>query len=390
MDTRINVLEVVGNAIVGGMENYLRRLVQRLPPERFAVTCLLPFESQIAASLRASGGDVMIAPMPPENPSWRSIQLACALVNTRSIDVIHAHMSNAHTLAGLAGSLCGKPVLATIHGREVTMGDLEVHRTTGSHLMVVSRHTYFQALAIGVSSTQLHVIPNGVDTQQFHPHGPHDVLQTELGLASGTPLVGFVGRLAPEKGPERFVRAAWLIGQACPEVHFVMIGTGALLERVTELRAALGMERRIHLCGARDDLHRLYPSLALLMLTSHTEAMPLALLEAMACGVPVAATAVGGVPEVVQHELTGLLAEESDLDALACYAQRMLGDRQRREAMGRKARERAVDAFSITHSTAALHDLFARLSARADRASERRMSAVSGVVKPPHASDSSS
>ena len=171
----------MGNAIVGGMETYLTRLIAYLPGDRFCITCLVPYEGALSAALRNAGAEVLVARMPPENPSWRSIQLAATLIRTRSIDVVHAHMSNAHTLAALAGRLCAKPVLATIHGRELSMGDLEVQRLAGTHLTTVCRHTYHQALAVGVSSSQVHIIHNGVDTEVFSPATPRGALQRELG-----------------------------------------------------------------------------------------------------------------------------------------------------------------------------------------------------------------
>jgi glycosyltransferase involved in cell wall biosynthesis len=381
MDDRVNVLEVVGNAIVGGMEVYLTRLIEYLPAERFAVTCLVPFEGALSAALRAAGAEVLVARMPPENPSWRSIQLTASLIKTRSIDVVHAHMSNAHTLAALAGRLCAKPVLATIHGRELSMGDLEVQRLAGTHLTTVCRHTYHQALSVGVSSHQVHMIPNGVDTDRFTPNTPRGALQRELGLPLETPLVGFVGRLSPEKGPEMFIRTAWVLHQSMPEVHFAVIGTGPLKSKLEALRKTLRMESYLHFCGTRTDMPHAYPSLDVVMLTSHSEAMPLAVLEAMACGVPVVATAVGGVPELVEDGATGFLLEENDQDGLVRCAALLLADARQRQEMGRAARARAMQAFSMEHSISAIGDLITRLASRPERSAERRMSAVSSLPK---------
>ena len=133
---RIHVLEIIGNAIVGGMENSVLRLIEGLPPERFAVSALCPFESPYTDRLRAAGAEVHVAPM-PDDPPWSAILLASTLVKANAVDVIHAHLPNAHVLAGVTGRLTGKPVLATIHGRQLTTLDLEVHRSAGTHLHVV-------------------------------------------------------------------------------------------------------------------------------------------------------------------------------------------------------------------------------------------------------------
>src|ERR671926_528978 len=95
----IHVLEVIGNAIVGGMENYVRNLISHLPREQFRVTCLCPFESPFTRTLRQSGCTVFITPI-NDDPSWRSIQLAVEIIRHQRVDLIHAHMPKAHVLAG--------------------------------------------------------------------------------------------------------------------------------------------------------------------------------------------------------------------------------------------------------------------------------------------------
>ena len=143
--SRIHVLEIIGNAIVGGMENSVLRLIERLPPPRFSVSALCPFEGPYSERLRAAGAEVHIVPM-PDDPPWSAIHLACALIKSHAVDVLHSHLPNAHVLAGIAGRLSGKPVLATIHGRQLTPLDLEVHRSAGTHLHVVCKQSQFNAL----------------------------------------------------------------------------------------------------------------------------------------------------------------------------------------------------------------------------------------------------
>ncbi len=105
---RTHVLQIVGNALVGGMENYVVRLVERLPRERYGVSVLAPFESPFTDRLREFGADVFITQVTDE-PSWQSIQLASALIQSRAVDVIQSHLPNAHVLAALAGRLTAGP-----------------------------------------------------------------------------------------------------------------------------------------------------------------------------------------------------------------------------------------------------------------------------------------
>lgn len=374
---RIHVLQVLGNAIVGGMESYAQRLIERLPSERFAITAMCPFESPLTERLRALDVDTLIVSMPPDDPSWASLQTTCALIQSVGIDVLHAHLPNAHMLAALAGRMTGKPVVTTIHGRQLTMTDLEVHRCTGSRINVVCRQTYYHALGLGVDADRISLIANGVDTRLYHPAETRDpALRRELGVDDPeAPLVGLVGRLSWEKGPDHFVRLAAHAHRRAPNAHFVLVGTGPMHR---ELAAQIESERlsdRVHLAGLRDDLPRVYNELDLLASTSRSEAMPLALMEAMACGVPVVATRVGGIPDLVAHEVTGFLAGECDVEAAADAVVDLLATPGKRERMAHAARERALQRFNLDDHVAQVAQLLARLAA--PRSTPRRMSAVS-------------
>lgn len=358
---RLNLLEIVGNAIAGGMETCVLRFIERLPPDQVCVTVMCPFQSQFTDRLRALHVDVVIASM-PEDPPWSSIQLAHTLVRAKAIDVIHAHMSNAHTLAGLVGKLAGKPVLATIHGRQLGAADLEVHRSTDTHLSVVCQHTYYHALGLGVNAARLALIPNGVDTAVFVPRSPApQSLRLQLGIAAHAPLAGFVGRLSWEKGPDVFLRAALGAHQLLPQAHFVVIGEGPMLEQLRHFTAQFGLQQHVHFAGLQSDMPEVLPQLDLLVSSSHSEAMPLAVMEAMSCGLPVLATRAGGVPDLIQHGGTGWLVGIGDFEALSRQTAHLLDTPAERLAMGLAARQRALAHFSLAErvqeTTALLYQL---------------------------------
>lgn len=378
---RIHVLEVVGNAIVGGMESWVERLIEKLPRQRFLVTALCPFESLFTERLRQQGIEVLIAPM-PDDPPWSSIQFASALVQAGGIDLLHAHLPNAHLLAGLAGRLTGKPVLSTIHGRQLTTLDLEVHRAVGSHLSVVCRQSYFHALGLGVNAGQLSCVTNGVDTQRFAP-GPRAAeggLRRRLGLAADTPLLAFVGRLSPEKGPEVFVRAALLLRSRAPAAHCVIAGEGPLERTVRELIAHHGLGSHVHLLGLVQDMPALHRDVDVVVSSSNSEAMPLALMEAMACARPVVATRVGGVPDMVEHGQTGWLTAQGDFEDIAARCAMLVANPELRARMGERARQRAIEHMSLDDSVEAVGRLLMRLGRRSTSTPRRLGTAVVSVV----------
>jgi glycosyltransferase involved in cell wall biosynthesis len=371
---RIHVLEVVGNAIVGGMETYVERLVEHLPAERFAITALCPFESPFTERLRARDVEVLVTPM-PDDPPWSSIQMTCAMIKAGAIDVLHAHLPNAHALAGIAGRLTGKPVLATLHGHRVGVLDLEIHRNAGTHLSVVCRQSYFHALGLGVSAGQLSCNPNGVDTEAFRPRArPADRIRAALRIPASARVVGFLGRLSPEKGPEVFLRAALLASSRLPDTHFVLVGDGPLGPALREMIVRLQLADRVHLAGLRRDVAAVLNDMDVLVSSSHSEAMPLAVMEAMASGLPVVATRVGGVPDMIDQGESGWLVAPNDFDEIATRLVRILATPGELERMGRAARARAVDKMALTDSVDGIAQLLTRLAPT--RTTQREISAV--------------
>jgi glycosyltransferase involved in cell wall biosynthesis len=359
---RTHILQIVGNAIVGGMENYVVRLVERLPRDRFGVSVLAPFESRCTDQLREAGAEVFITQVTDE-PSWHSIQLATSLVQSRSVDVLQAHLPNAHVLAGLAGRLTNRPVLATIHGRAVSTLDIEVQKLAGSHLAVVCRQSYFHALGVGIDPRHVHFVPNGVDSERFRPLRVRDgALRTRFGIAPETPLIGFIGRLSPEKGPDLFLRMAVSVRAQCPTAEFILVGDGAMFGQLQTFARRFGIGDAVHFADSQSDMPAVFHELDLVVSSSLSEAMPLAVMEAMASGLPVVACKVGGIPDLVAHGLTGWLADKGDYETLAAHVVDLLENDAVRLAAGAAARERAVARMGLDRGIETTMRLFSQLA----------------------------
>jgi glycosyltransferase involved in cell wall biosynthesis len=369
---RLHVLEIVGNAIVGGMEKSVINLVQNLPPQRFRFTCLCPFQSPFTRSLKESSCEVFVAPL-RDDPTWRSLQMAVEIVRHHHVDLIHAHLPSAHILAGLTGMITQIPTLATIHGMSLTVHELGISRMTQTHLIVVCQEAYAQALSLGIAPQNLSRIPNGINTKVFSPMRASERLKTALGLSPTVPLVGFVGRLAWEKGPDEFLRMAAHVHQRRKSVHFVLIGEGPLRQELIQLIHELQLQDCVHLAGLWDDMAEVYSALDVLVVTSRSEGMPLAILEAMACERPVIAVAVGGVPEIIEEGVTGYLIPPGDWkggasaytgasQGLETALINLLDDPQKRDAFGHAARGRIEQLFNLGTSASLIGNLYTRLA----------------------------
>lgn len=342
----IHILEVVGNAIVGGVERYTYNLARYLPERGFKVTCVAPYESPVTAGLREIGSPVYVTSM-DDDPSWRSIQFLTELVRQQRVDLIHAHLPRAQVLSGLAGCLTGVPVVMTIHGMDISSWELGILRATGSTLSVVCQQAYLQALSLGMPAGRVRLIPNGVDLDAFRPQPNREETRQALNLPAQAPLVGFVGRLSWEKGPDMFLKLAQHVLKKNAEIHFVIFGDGPMKVELAQEIGTTGMQDRLHLAGVWEDMPSAYAALDMLVQTSRVEGMPFTLLEGMACGLPVAAMNAGGVPEIIEVGSCGYLSAQGDWAGLGEAVLNLIADPALRKRMGLAARRRVEQKFDL-------------------------------------------
>lgn len=343
----LRVLQVIGNASQGGMETYIRNFIARLPSEKFKVTCICPYESAFTTDLRVLGVEAVYVTPIADDPLWRSIQMTAEIIRLHQIDVLHSHMPKAHLLAGISGNLTRKPVVAQVHGMEVTAFEWSISRQTGSTMITNCQQAYAQALGLGALPDRLVHIPNGVDTSLFSSGKDSTAFRELMGIPTAAPLIGFVGRLEHEKGADLFLLIADQLHKNFPEAHFVMAGTGAMHNELLMRSKQLGLDGNLHFAGWCNDTTAIYPALDVMVQTTRSDGTSLVVLEAMASSCPVAALAVGGVPELVESGTTGVLAAPEDWHGLANLIGFMLGDRLKLREMGLAARQRVEKLFEL-------------------------------------------
>ncbi len=359
--TPMHVLEVIGNAHVGGVENHVFSLAQRLPEFGIKVTCLAPYESAYTARLRGLGVNVFPTEMHVHMP-WKSIQLAQELISQQNVDVVHSHLPRAHLLAGLAARLTNRPAVATFHGMEVGMEEFGIAKMTGMHMVTVCQQAYSQVLALGMPAEMVHLVHNGVDLDVFVPRRKAAAYRQKNGIPTDALLVGFAGRLSYEKGPDQFVQVAEIVHRARPDIHFAMAGDGPMRDELRVLADRSGLAEVLHMTGLSESMAGVYPAFDIFAMTSRIEGMPLAALEAMACGVPIVAMSVGGLLEAVEVGTTGLTSAAEDVKGLAHAVLLLAGDAERMKKMGEAAHRRAANLFGLQPSVSSLADLLRNLT----------------------------
>lgn len=313
---------------------------------------------------------------------FRTVRTLTRLMRERRPHIVHTHMANAGGFGRLAAKRAAVPVvLHTFHGHVLRgyfpsplNGALAAAERTlagvTDALISVSSAVRDELLDIGIGRpSQWHVIPVGLDLQQFLDlASPPEAERKhrsrhQLGLPVPGPLIGIVGRLAPIKGHAVFIEAAARIAHSLPEAAFVVAGDGELRRKLeTTARKELG--DRVKFLGWVDDLPALYSALDVVVLTSRNEGTPVALIEAGAAAVPVVATGVGGVPEVVKEGATGLIVPPNDPGATAAAVLTLLENPHRARSMGATARDWVRKEFSADRLIEDLAGLYAELLAR--------------------------
>jgi glycosyltransferase involved in cell wall biosynthesis len=195
--------------------------------------------------------------------------------------------------------------------------------------------------------SRLHTVLNGVDLDQFQPGSDRDPVRRALGISPGARVLGTVARLSPEKDQATLLRAFRQLARELPSAHLMLVGDGALRSELERLARDLGLAERTHFLGERRDIASLLRAMDVFCLPSLTEGTSLTLLEAMATGLPVVATAVGGNPEVVADQVSGLLVKPGEPDQLAHALLCVFQDGQWARRLGHAGREIVRQRYSM-------------------------------------------
>lgn len=336
-----------------------------------------PGEGDLLAALSARGLEVTRIPglvrgIAPVRDLLARRRLVRELVAFQP-DVVHTHASKAGLLGRRAAARTGAARVHTFHGhvledyfpaavsRRLIALETRLARET-DRIVAVSHATAEDLLRFGVATEEkLVVVQPGIELEELlairrgdaRARGP---LRALIGASAEDVLVGVVGRLAEVKRPELALEVFELLRPHHPELHLVFVGDGEG-RRVLERRiAGLGPEARAHLLGNRADMSSVLTELDLVLSTSRSEGMPVALIEAAAAGLPVVATPVGGVPELVAHERTGFLG--ATREELAFGLAQLLERPEERRSMGERARLRVRRTHAAERLADRLEELY--------------------------------
>lgn len=349
----LSVMQIIGNSVIGGAERHLLELVQGLGRSGVGVQVICPRPGPLTEQLETLSIPVrcieMVSPWPGDEYALdaQALETLAAVLREMRPDVVHSHLYPAHLHASLAAQEVGIPAIVhTAHTIIVRPGDVLLSHITTAYTIAVSHAAARLLLNAGVPPERIEVIYNGVAPEHFEQD--REAVQrarANLNLGPGS-VLGTVARLSPEKGIDVLLRAVQRVKRIFPAVTALVIGDGPQAAQLHRLAGELELHESVRFLGARHDVPVLNRLLDVFVLPSREEACPMALLEAMAAGKAVVATAVGGSPEVLTSPTDGWLVPPDDPGALADGLLMLLGDPTRRVAMGVAAQQKVAAQFT--------------------------------------------
>ncbi len=353
---------VITSMPVGGAETLLVELVRRLDRSRFLpeLCCLKdlgPLGETLAGEIPVHHG--LLTRKTDVSVLWR----LAGLMRRRRIDAVVTVGAGDKMFWGrLAARLAGVPVIASaLHSTgwpdRVQFANRLLAPITDAFIAVAEPHGRYLAAHEGCTASKIRVIPNGVDVERFRPRPPNETLRKEFDLAAGAPVVGIVAALRPEKNHSLFLRAAARVRRAMPDARFLIVGDGPQRGELEALAGSLGISDAVRFLGTRSDVPEVLSLIDVLALSSHIEANPVSILEAMAAEKPVVATRVGSVDKAVQDGRSGYLVSPGREEELAGRLIELLRDRSRAAAFGRAGRQYVLEHASIERMVTGYEDM---------------------------------
>jgi len=380
---RIRVLHVHTLPVVSGSGINTYLTMKGIPVDRFESALACAPGGKLNEIVREAGMKVhevrnLVQPIHPLKDVLALFEII-RILRREKIDIVHTHNSKAGFLGRLAGRLAGTPVIIhTVHGFAFHQSEFFLRRTIFRLLERLAApwadHTIFisqpmidwagkEGILRGASYSKIY---SGIDLNAFHGYGKKEQgrLREELGLDKKSRVIGFVSKLWEGKGHDVALSAMAHVVKEIPDAKLLLVGEGPLRPKLEELSRNLRIESSVVFAGFRTKIAEITSLCELCILPSFFEGMGRVLLEAGACGKPVVASNVGGIPDVVVEGVTGLLVPPGDPAALSDAVLRLMREPKLIIKMGEAARKRInekYDAGTMVREITALYDVYLKI-----------------------------
>jgi glycosyltransferase involved in cell wall biosynthesis len=371
-----SVLHVRNSVTMGGVETSIVGWLQS-PALRSFPAFLFCFEQASGSEkpfiqfLAARGLTAELLPWGKTKQLAGAVASLCGAIRAHWPCVVHTHDFRSEIVGWLAARRTGAPLVASNHAWHAMWPGIgykqRVLEGIRGHLLRrfdrvidVCETTRRESIRRGVPAHRVTTIYSGANPSKADNAVPCSQLRASLGLKQEDVVIGNLARMSPEKGQHYLLEAAARILPLRPRSRFLVVGEGPLHRKLVQQAEALGIESRVTFLTFQDDLHSAMSVLDIFVLPSLMEGMPIVLYNAMSIGVPVVATDVGGVGEVLSHEVTALLVQPGDLDGLCTMLIRLIDDAALREKLRRNAASlmRESGRFSAGNAIVAIERVY--------------------------------
>ena len=364
----LKVIHLFVSLPVGGAEDLLASIMTGLDPARFQVTAVcIGAAGSVGDELRRQGFQVIALGLHLKHtPWWRIVGAVRQVLRQQSPDILHTHLYHPNFYGRLASLGLGLPVVASVHNAYTRV---KLHRCLWNHLLgyvtqrlLVSSRQVFQDVRRydRLPAEKILLLPYGIRLSEVACPLTKAEAKAALGLEGF--CVGTIGRLEEQKGHRHLVAAVPAIAAAIPDLKVLLVGDGRLRGDLEGQVQELGLQQVVHFLGTRRDLARLYRAMDVFVLPSLWEGLPLVLLKAMAAGLPVIATRVSGVEEVIRDGVNGRLVPPGQAEALAQAVLELAAQPSLLARWGQAARETVVQNYSLEAMLARLETLYMELA----------------------------
>ncbi len=351
----INVLHLIQGLEFGGLENVTLNLLGNLNKELYK-TSICCFDTLGDLSGRISG-DIKVHFLKRKQGIDYSYPFKLArLLKKKQVQILHLHNSTAFFYGVIAGKLAGVPAIVyTEHARDVfpnlkvRIADKLLSYFTDKIIVVADylkknliKHEKFDGKKISV-------IYNGIDTEEFNIRPDRLKKRKEMDIDIKAPVIGIVARLDPIKNHACLIKAMKHVISKFPEAVLLIVGDGPIHSELIDLVKDLKLEKNVRFLGTRTDVPEIMSVIDVFVLCSRSEGLSVTLLEAMAAGKPVIATSVGGNPELIEHDINGLLVESDDEEGLSKALIELLTDKLKSIKLGESAKKKIVENFTVNN-----------------------------------------
>jgi glycosyltransferase involved in cell wall biosynthesis len=359
MSQRVSVLHLISSTSFFGAENVVCELAKNLDPSQFKCTVGLLGSPQSVADLFGKSLDqsnAAVVTFPCCNRfSWTAVRHLARFLKHNHIDLVHSHGYKSNFYSLIAARLSRNArAIATNHNWIVSSKKEKIYRCIDIWVLKrlfrvvgVSEDIRNEMLREGISPNLIRVIPNGISCDDPAPDTMRVAARKEFGIPDSCFVVGCVASLTPEKAHQDLFRAFSRVIAKVPDSMLLLVGDGPLHSHLVTLARSLGIHDRVKFLGYRTDVRALYSAFDVFALVSHTEGLPMSLLEAMAASLSVVVSRVGAIPEIVVPMKSGFLITPGDLDGIMNALRQLSGEREFRKMLGRNARDEVVRHYSV-------------------------------------------